>query len=314
MIQCRLPAAGISLLFVAGVAHADCSTTAGSADFGTVDSISLYQSSQSTTASAGFSCTGSALSLITTNYIKLTLTSSANAAGTQPRLLGQGNYIPYTVYLDSSYSNSLNIGGSYTWTITSLLGLLGLFNSSSDTIPLYLSTGTGSNVPAGTYTDTLTLTWDYSICWIGVIACLSTSSGTTSNQVPVTLIVSDICVVVDAPDVDFGSAALPSSFSAVSGQLQVRCTLQSAYAVNLSSNAETSEWRVMTGSGSNNSGYTLQYQIYQADGTTWNSATDLTNTGTGLAQSIAYTANVNASQDNRPSGTYADTITVTVSY
>lgn len=301
-------------LAAGGVCAQSCSTTAGSADFGSVDSISVYQTSQSTTASAGFSCSGSALSLITTNYITVTLSASGYATGTQPRLFGNGYYIPYNVYLDSAHAESLSVGGKHTWTITSLLGLLGLFNSSADTIPLYLATATGSNVAAGTYSDTLTLTWNYSICWVGVIACLVNSSGTATNQVPVTLVVSDICVVVDAPDVNFGSAALPSSFNTVSGTLQVRCTLQSAYVVDLSSDDESSDWRLMRGGDSGNNGYTLQYQLYRADSTAWSSDNDLSATGSGLAQSITYTGRINPDQDNRPAGSYSDTVTVTVSY
>lgn len=143
-----------------------------------------------------------------------------------------------------------------------------------------------------------------------MIACISESSGTATNVVDVTLVVSDICVVVDAPDVDFGSAALPASFSSVSGTLQVRCTLESAYTVDLSSDDETSDWRVMTSSG--NSDYTLQYQLYRSDSTAWSSDNDISDTGSGLAQSITYTAQINSDQDNVQAGSY--TVTVTVNY
>jgi spore coat protein U-like protein len=150
---------------------AECSSTTGAADFGTSDSYTVYTTSLTTTASAGFSCDASSLSFITTNYIQLTLSSSANGSGTQPQMYGEGYYIPYNVYVDSEYSEEVAVGDSYVWSITSLLGLAGLFNSSDDTLPLYLATSTGSNVPAGTYTDTLTLTWYYYLCDVGLHCC-----------------------------------------------------------------------------------------------------------------------------------------------
>lgn len=305
------------LLYLAGcgaVRAVECTTRAGAADFGSSDSYSVYSSMLTTTASAGFSCSGSTLTIVTTNYIQVTLTSSVNGTGTQPRMHAGGYYIPYTVYATSDYSNPLTVGSSYQWAISSLVGLLGLFNSSDGTLPLYLATSTGSNVPAGTYSDTLTLTWFYTLCNIGLGACIQANSETLTNTLPVTLIVSDVCAVVDAPDVNFGTAALPSAFSTVSAALQVRCTLASAFAINLSSNNEDDDWRVMTGTGTANAGYTLQYQIYKSDGTAWNSSSNLSGTGTGLAQTINYNAAVNASQNNKPSGSYGDTITITVSY
>ncbi len=306
----------LALVLCAGPAWAQCTTTSGAASFGQVDSITLNQTRQSTQASSGFTCTGSTLSLITTNYITVTLSSSTNASGVQPRLYNAsaGAYVPYTVYRDASFANALPIGNSYQWSITSLLGLLGLFNSSAGTLPLYLATSTGTNVPAGVYTDTLNLTWNYSICWVGAIVCISREQGTTTNAIPVTLVVANICVVVDAPDVNFGTAALPSAFSSVSGNLQVRCTLQAAYSVDLSSSNSSAEWRGMRGADTGNSAYTLQYRISRQGGTAWTQDNDLSGTGSGVAQAIPYTAAVNPSQSTVPAGRYRDVVTVTVTY
>ena len=54
------------------------------------------------------------------------------------------------------------------WSRTTLLELLGLFNSSDGTMPLYFRTTPGANVPAGTYTDVLTITWVYRFCYVGL--------------------------------------------------------------------------------------------------------------------------------------------------
>ncbi|MFQ9621489.1 MAG: spore coat protein U domain-containing protein [Enterobacteriaceae bacterium] len=55
-----------------------------------------------------------------------------------------------------------------SWSRTTLLELLGLFNSSDGTMPLYFRTTPGANVPAGTYTDVLTITWVYRFCYVGL--------------------------------------------------------------------------------------------------------------------------------------------------
>ncbi|WP_277754476.1 spore coat protein U domain-containing protein, partial [Rosenbergiella collisarenosi] len=123
----------------------------------------------------GFTCSGSILTLFGTNTITLTFASSSHTSSTTPRLYSSstGSYIPYTLCGDSACSTTYSIGSSKTWRSTSLIGLLGLFNSSDGTLPLYLKTPSGINVPAGTYTDLLTLSWNYKICSIGgAIGCL----------------------------------------------------------------------------------------------------------------------------------------------
>ncbi|MCD7098975.1 spore coat protein U domain-containing protein [Stenotrophomonas sp. MMGLT7] len=294
-----------------------CSASSGAADFGSIDSISLYNTAQTTTAGSGFTCDGGALVLIVANQFSANLLSSTYAQGGQPRMYSgdSGDYVGYRVYLDEAYANQLQIGGSYQWSITSILGLLGLFSGPSGDVPLYLRTDALQNVAAGSYVDSLALQWSYNVCTVGALGiCLVSSSGTLNAAVAVNLVVSDICVVVDAPDVDFGSAMLPSSFPGVEGALQVRCTKAAAYSVGLTSTDGSGDWRQMQGTDANNAAYTLQYRISRSDGTAWSESNDLSDTGTGLAQSLGYTAMIDAEQGNRPAGSYSDTVTVTVSY
>ena len=295
-----------------GSLWAACTASSSSTDFGSVSSFTLASTAQVVETGTGFTCSGSALSLLSTNPVTGTLSSSANASGTSPQDYNSstGSYIPYTICGDSACSTTYSIGSSKTWSSTSLLGLLGLFNASDGSLPLYLKSTAGVNVPAGTYTDTLTLNWSYSICFVGVLGICAYTTGTATSTIQIQFEVTNDCAIDSAPDLDFGSASLPASFSSVSSALAIRCTLNAAYSVNLaSSNATSGDWRQMSNGSS-----LLQYQLYQSDGTAWTPSNDLSETGTGIAQSINYSAKVNPDQTNQPAGSYSDTVTVTVTY
>lgn len=218
-------------------AQAACTSSSSSGSFGTFSSFAVNSTAQNVQTSSGFTCSGSALSLLSTNTATATLSTSANAAAGVPRLYNaaSGAYIPYTVCTDSGCSSTLTTGSSYTWSSTTLLGLLGLFNASDGTLPLYLKSTPGVNVPAGTYTDTLTLNWSYHICFVGLLGLCVYTDGTGTSVIQLSMIVQNDCAIDAAPDVDFGSAALPSEFSRLSSALGIRCTLNAAYTVDLSS-------------------------------------------------------------------------------
>jgi len=295
-----------------GSLWAACTASSSSTNFGSVSSFTLASTSQVVESGTGFTCSGSALSLLSTNTVTATISNSANASGTSPQAYNSstGSYIPYIICGDSACSTTYSIGSSKTWSSTSLLGLLGLFNSSDGSLPLYLKSTTGVNVPAGTYTDTITLNWSYSICFVGVLGICAYTTGKTTSTIQIQFEVTNDCSIDRAPDLNFGSASLPASFSSVSSALTIRCTMNAAYSVNLvSSNATSGDWRQMSNGSS-----LLQYQLYQPDGTAWTSSNDLSETGTGLAQNINYSAKVNPDQTNQPAGNYSDTVTVTVTY
>ncbi|WP_241609575.1 spore coat U domain-containing protein [Rosenbergiella australiborealis] len=309
----------VCLLLLVGInssVFAGCTASSSTTSFGSLSSFTLASTAQLVESGSGFTCTGSALSILGTNTITATITSSTNASGSTPRLYNSStsSYVPYTLCSDSACSSTYSIGSSVTWTSTSLIGLLGLFNASDGTLPIYLKTSSGVNVPAGTYSDTLTLTWSYKICFIGVAGVCSYTTGTATSTIAVTLIVTNDCAIDSAPDVNFGSAALPADFNSVASSLSVRCTKNASYNVKLtSSNATTGNWRQMVATTTSGTAY-LQYQLQQSNGTVWTPSTSASYTGSGLDQSISYTALVNPSQNNQLAGSYSDTVTVTVTY
>lgn len=305
------------LLFSIQAAQAACTSSSGSGTFASNNSFTIGTTAEQVTATSGFTCTGSALSLLSTNTVTATIASTANASGTSARLYNDTSkqYLPYIICKDSACATPVNVGSSTTWSSTTLLGLLGLFNASDGSLPLYLKTSTGSNLQAGTYTDTINISWAYHICFIGVAGLCVYTDGTANTAIAVTLAVTNYCYIDSAPNVNFGSAAFPAGFASVtSNSLSVRCTLGATYSVNLnSSNNSNGSYRQMSSTVNAVTSY-LQYQLLKSDATVWTTANNTAATGTGLSQSIPYTATVNATQANVPAGNYSDTVLVTVTY
>lgn len=304
------------ILFSIQPVYAACTSSSSSSSFGTISSFTLASSPPTLESGSGFVCSGSLLSLLSTNTVTAQIASTTNASGTTPRLYNaqSGSYVPYTLCKDSGCSSTYNIGDSIGWSSTTLIGLLGLFNASDGSLPIYLRTASGVNVPAGTYIDTITLNWTYHICFIGVAGLCIYTDGTGTSTINVTLIVSNDCYIDNAPNVNFGTAALPSEFQTIRSALSVRCTRNATYSVNLAStNPIVNSWRQMQASvGGNN--YQLQYQLYKPDGSLWNDNNNYTAIGNGASQSINYTATINPAQPNQPAGSYSEVVTVTVTY
>lgn len=294
-----------------------CTTKAAAASFGSKDSFSVSATPQIVETSTGFDCSNLA-SILGTNTFTAVLSNSTNRNGAQPRLYNSatGTYISYSACQDSGCGTPNIIGTTpgMTWTVTSLLGLLGLFNSDG-TLPIYIRTN-NVNVPAGTYVDTLTLQWDYSICTglgIGSI-CIGRETYSTTTSIDITLVVTNSCLIDTAPNISFGAAALPASFGTINSSLGVRCTLSAPFQVNLSSsNPIVNNWRQMSNTANSPVTY-LQYQLYKSDNSVWTNTENISLTGTGLAQNISYSAKINAAQSPVMSGSYSDTVTVTLSY
>ncbi|MCG8157429.1 spore coat protein U [Brenneria goodwinii] len=302
-------------LSVAPYGFSACTAPASSTVLGPYASsvVGVNGTSQIVTSGSGFSCSGSVLSLISTNTITATIVGDTNAAGNTMRLRrdSSSDYIAYTLCMDSGCASLYDIGSSNTWSQTTFLGLLGLFNASDGTLPIYIKTSVGNNVAAGTYTDVITIKWDYKVCSVGVLGLCVYSEGTLTSTLSLSLTITNDCLIASAPNINFGIAALPADFPPVSSSIGVNCTKDGAYTVKLtSSHPDDDNWRRMTASV-NGTPYYLQYQIYR-DNIAWTENADYADTGLGLVQSIPYTARINSAQANQPAGAYTDTVTVTV--
>lgn len=158
-------------------------------------------------------------------------------------------------------------------------------------------------------------TTSLSLCVAIALPCLAwAATATTTFQVTAT--VPDSCVVA-AEDLAFGTYD-PVSGSELDGSssIDVTCTLGTSYDIGLDegvgSGATVSARKMTSGSD------LLTYSLYQDVGhnTVWGdtvSSNTVSGTGTGLVQSYTVYGQIPASQVV-PVGSYADTITVTVTF
>ncbi|MCP1314376.1 MULTISPECIES: spore coat U domain-containing protein [unclassified Halomonas] len=306
-----------------------CSVTTpnASANIGSFSSLSVNATPRSISAqpSAGLTCPGSLLGLIVTGDRVDATVTSANAS----RLVNaaSGDAIAYQFFADPNFQSQHRIvpGTPYNYYNAYILGLLGLLGGQAAAMPLYVRTvPAAANLAAGTYRDTLTIAWNWSICTgIGIGGlCLGRRTGTGTSSISVTLVVTPDCRI-NAPNLNFGSSPLVSGFSPVTQTITITCTKGSSYSVGLGNgqHAEGATRRMAAG------GAFLNYQIYKgATGTErWgttgsqrrSAAQADTNPGsyTGTtAQGFIYRAEILPNQPTPPPGTYTDNIVVDVAF
>lgn len=313
---------GLALLLLAGwmpSGWAGCTATASAGNLGTQSSYDVSSTPLTTSVSSGLKCTGSLLNLGGTNTITAVIGATLHPDVNQPRLYSAvtGQYLPYNLCKDSGCSTLYNQNSTIIWSSTTALDLLGLFSAPGGTLPIFIRPQMNSNLAAGTYTDSIPVNWSWNICSIAIGPICVPDSGTLQSPsiISLSLVVTNFCYIDSAPDVGFGSAALPSGLTTVvSNTISVRCTLNASYSVNLTSGvASSGQYRQMASTVNGTTSY-IQYQLFKGDGTVWTAATNSNATGAGTSQSFPYTASVNLSQNNQPAGAYSDTVTVTVTY
>ncbi|CNE29141.1 spore coat protein U domain-containing protein [Yersinia nurmii] len=307
-------------------AQAACSTTSTNGSFGTATSFAVNTTESNTSGSVTVTCAALSIGLLTQDSITLSLVSSTAVNGTNAAMTAGGtDTIPVTVCAAvptaTTCASPLPLNGaSVTFGGASLINLS--LTQKQFTLPIYIQTVIGSNVAAGTYTTTLGIKTNYSICT--TLVCLGTSGNTNGQPivpVTVTLIVTNDCTTITAPPVSFGTQPLLSSFASVSNQaINVTCTKGSIYTVSLDNGQHAvSNVRYMS-----DGTYSIAYDIYQgATSTRWGSLTagqswsSTTSTGISsdlLTRNFAYTAKILPDQTTPQAGTYTDTIMVSLSF
>lgn len=322
MQAARMVAMLVFCTLFANTARAECGVNSPVSNLGNVSSLSLIEASQRGSAAGGFYCTG-LLQLLSTAYVRVTLVNS------DFRLTGsQGGSVPFNVFADSGFTQPLIAGQLAQFGAGNLLNLGGVGAG----IPLYFSTAAGANVPAGTYTGTVTLRWHWAVCGtlgIGNICTWERSPGLTQpcalggicgapsnwgsgsvTTIRVTLVVTKACQFVSLPAVDLGRKALVSQFTRVSQALSVRCTNTEGFSLSFGNGDHyQAPWRQMA-SGSNR----LRYNIYSTGQSLLTPAQTLDSVGSGLNQGFRVEIQIDPSQNDVPAGTYVDSVLVTLSY
>ncbi|MDF0730935.1 spore coat U domain-containing protein [Pseudomonas entomophila] len=300
-----------------------CSTSATApAAFGSINSTLVRTTVQSaSTTNAGLSCTGSLLSLLTSNdhfYATITSTTSGLVGPT-------GDVIPYTIYANNTTNFPISRGTRFDFAPNGIIDALGLLNGTSPkSVPLYLKTVVGANVAAGVYTETLSIYWDWNYCsGIGIGAiCLGRDIGTGTQNLTVSLTVSNDCQIT-TPAINFGSAPVVAGFGTVNQAISIACTKGSAYTVGLGDGENASGGRRRMKSAANNY---LAYDIFKSAGAVrWGALTTARRassdadinpglgTGTG-SQVFNYNAKVYTDQATPPAATYTDNVILDVQF
>jgi spore coat protein U-like protein len=314
-------------MMMATNAWGGCSLSAPSpiANFGNTSSFAAVESAQQTSAQpgAGVRCAGSLVGLIVTgDAVNATLSSANGGEMVSPG----GDRIGYDIFADAARQEQLQLGTAYNYYNSYLLGLLGILGGTAAHMPMYFRTrpSTAGNIAAGTYSDTLTISWNWSVCsGIGVLGiCLGRDTGNGISVITLTLEVTPDCAI-NAPDLDFGSAPLVSGFSSTTRTVTIRCTKGENYDVGLSdgSHAQGGQRRMQAGSSY------LAYELYKgASGTErWGRqgverrASSEAEISPGVAdgineQGFILRGVIDPSQPTPPAGIYTDMIVVDVEF
>lgn len=143
------------------------------------------------------------------------------------------------------------------------------------------------------------------------------SAQTSTGQIKVTLVVQAECKLTSTADVAFGTTGVIQAAISATGTIGVQCTNTTPYNIGLGAGAGTGA-TVAARKMTSGTGATISYELYRDTartlvwGDTVNSNT-VAGTGTGAVQTLTVYGRV-AVQNTPAAGTYADTVTVTVTY
>lgn len=315
------------VLLARHAAYAACTVPTSSAALGTVSSFSINNTVNATSGNVNVNCGAStSVGVISSDHIYLSLYGASNASGGRAVMTtaGSNDAIPLQVCSTANCSTELMINGAAAmYNSSQLLSLVGLLGGANFSIPLYLRTMTGRNVTAGTYTVTLNILVNYSICTgVGALGqCLPgmSQAGTAMTPVVVTLTITNDCITITAPNVSFGSASVISDFNPISQSISVVCTKGSSYTVGLGNGANAvNSVRYMASNGR-----LLGYDIYKAAGSArwgpsggdrWSSALSSLVSSDGTLRTYNYVARILPNQATPPAGNYADNVVVDLSF
>jgi spore coat protein U-like protein len=311
-----------ALLLAAGTVWAKCTSVPTSpAAFGTISSTLVRSTVQTASSSnSGLQCNGSVLNVLGTgDTFKATILPATGG------LVGPtGDVIPYTLYADSSTNYPITRGVAYDFARNGILDLLGLLNGTPKAVPIYMRTQINSNVAAGLYEETLSVSWAWNYCeGIGIGGlCIGKDNSAGTQPLTVSLTVSNDCQIT-TPTISFGSAPVVSGFATVNQGVSLICTKGTSYTVGLDDGQNVSGGRRRMKSSANNY---LAYDIFKsASAVRWGSVTGARRSssdadinpgaGTGAgSQVFNYNAKVYTDQATPPAATYTDNVTLDVQF
>jgi len=299
--------ASLALSLVPGHARAACTVTVDGMNFGNVSPLGSPVDVQSNLT---FHCTGFA-----TPYVRV----CASMAGTRT-MTGSGGTLEFNLYLDAARTQVWGSIWSAPETATISANIPLASGSGSATVPVYGRLN-GNQVGAGIGAYSRTLAGNDT----GVTAFaysttppVCTTAGYQSQfSMALTATVIPDCTM-SASNIDFGSVGMLREPANATGVVTATCSKGASYSLGLGtglgSGATTADRRMTRAGG----GETLGYGLYRDSGRTqvWGDSVGsdtVSGTGTGVAQTSTVYATLPV-QAPPPPGSYADTITVTITF
>jgi spore coat protein U-like protein len=144
---------------------------------------------------AGLTCPTSVLVLLGGNYIR----AKFNSQNGMMLLRAGGGTVSYTASADPGATVKFSQDGTIDYMQNNLLNLLGLLGGSSADLPFYTKPASGALIAAGTYTDKITITWNWYICQgVGALSlCVGDPvQGSGQSIIDVTLTVTPKAILV----------------------------------------------------------------------------------------------------------------------
>jgi hypothetical protein len=146
---------------------------------------------------AGLNCQNTVLALLTNNRIRARFRTRNGF-----KLLQQNGTaaIPYTASADPNGTYAFSENGTIDYMQNNLLNALGLLGSSSADLPIFLKPTATAGVPEGTYTERVSINWDWYLCpsvsTLGACLLSSPDQGTGATVIDVTVVVARQAVTV----------------------------------------------------------------------------------------------------------------------
>lgn len=151
---------------------------------------------------------------------------------------------------------------------------------------------------------------------IGLAASVPAMATDITTTFQAQILITNACTALTAGDLNFGTQGVLSGNVDQTSTINVTCTTGAPYAVKLNAGANAAtagdvNTRRMKDTGTNYVAYNLYSN--SAGGTVWENTTGVSRTGTGASETITVYGRVPV-QATPPAGSYADTVTVTVTY
>lgn len=293
----------------------------------------------SATATISWSCTytGGVLGALYGNYVQMCFGAGSGSASTStnPRKMAEavsGENMSYDMFKEVGHSNiwastptSAQISAQVSFSILSSP------ITRTGTVTIYGQVPTGqTSIGVGSYSSGFGGVLNYqssevllslggyppSTCGSGNGSATSTGNGTFSFNA--TASVASSCTAISGTALDFGIKGLITSNTDQTSTISLTCTKRSPYNVGLDagSNAGTAG-DVTTRRMTDGSAHYIAYQMYSDTGrsTVWgNTVSTNTVNGTAVGGAQTFTVYGRVPPQTPRAGTYADTITVTVTY